>query len=100
MPRDADRPIAEEAAGERLIDIDRFDLVHVHLDRMAPDEAGLVDHARRRDRDLGAEAAKPGEETGRKPERAEDEGEAQDRKFQPVLVAGKNAMLRQRVRQG
>ena len=43
---DGDVAVVEEAAEQRLVDVDALDLVHVHLGGVAPDEAALQDDAR------------------------------------------------------
>src|SRR6185312_9502775 len=50
---DIDRPIAEDAPDQRLVDRDRLDLFHVHLAREPADEATLVDDAPVGHHDLG-----------------------------------------------
>jgi len=42
-----------------LIDVDALDLLHIHLDRMAPDQSALEDDATIGDRDFGRPATKP-----------------------------------------
>src|SRR5471030_1877921 len=56
----ANRAVTQQPPHERLDDIDRLDLVHVHLDRIAPQEATLVDDAMVGDRELGDPADEPG----------------------------------------
>src|SRR5690242_9306710 len=58
-----DVAIVENAAEDRLIDIDALDLVHVHFDRVAADEAGLVDDAAVGHVDLSRPPPEPGAET-------------------------------------
>src|SRR6185437_2043503 len=51
--------IVENAAGHRLVHMDAFDLVHVHLERVPADETVLVDDAAFGDRHFGGEAPPP-----------------------------------------
>src|SRR5262249_8832837 len=59
---DEDVAVVEDAAEDRLIDVDAFDLVEMHLDGASANEAALVDDAPVGHRDLGGPAAKPGPE--------------------------------------
>src|SRR5665213_2057564 len=60
--------IAEDAAEDRLVDVDALDLRHVHLDRVAVEDAALVDHPPVADGELGEitldEAAQPEDDRG------------------------------------
>lgn len=68
-----DRPIAEDAAKDRLIDDYRFDLIDVHLVGMPGDEAALVDNAVARHGNLRCEGMPPGAN-------AHDDGAAQQQR--------------------
>ena len=59
VPMTCTRTVVEDPAQDRLVDIHRCDLVHVHLDGVPGDEASLVDHAPIGDRDLGGPADEP-----------------------------------------
>src|SRR5579883_2335002 len=74
-PGAADRDIAvvENAPKQRLVDIDAFDLLHVHLDRVAADEAALENDAAVGHRDFRRRAAKP------RPHETGDSQEGEDR---------------------
>ena len=56
----ADRAVVEDPAEDRLIDDDQFDLVDVHLVRMAVDEALRINDAMVRHRDFDGEGVPPG----------------------------------------
>src|SRR6185312_8071283 len=58
-----DVAIVEDAPEDRLIDIDALDFVHVHFDRVAADEAGLVNDAAVGHVDLSRPPPEPGAET-------------------------------------
>src|SRR5262249_47746642 len=52
--------ITEDATDDRLLDVDALDLVHLHFDRAAADEAALVNDTPIGHRDLGDEPLEPG----------------------------------------
>ena len=73
---DMDRAVVEHPAQDRLVDIHRGDLVHVHLDGVPGDEPSLVDHAPVGHRDLGDPADEPGVQERHDEQHAErDRGE-------------------------
>lgn len=51
--------IVEKSSEHALIDIDTFDLVHVHFYRMPLDKTASIDHATIRDRNLRHPADEP-----------------------------------------
>src|SRR5690348_2575068 len=59
---DDDVAVVEDAAEDRLVDVDALDLVEMHLDGAPADEAALVDDAAVGHRNLGCPAAEPGDE--------------------------------------
>ncbi len=58
---DGDVAVIQQPAEDRLIDIDAFDLVHVHFDRLAADETLLVDYSAIGHFDFGRPAFEPGQ---------------------------------------
>ena len=57
---DTDDAVVEDASENRLVDIHRLDLVHVHLGGLAPNEPTLEDDTLVGDRELGDPANEPG----------------------------------------
>src|SRR5215475_2766202 len=57
-----DIAIAEDATDNRLLDVDALDLVHLHFDRAAADEAALVNDTSVGHRNLGDEPPEPSRE--------------------------------------
>src|SRR5262245_35740116 len=62
-PANDDVAIIKHSSENRLIDIDAFNLVHVHLNRMPTDEAPLIDDAAVGHVDFRGPASEPGGET-------------------------------------
>src|SRR5579883_1057444 len=76
---DDHRAIVENTAPDRLDDVDSLDLVHIHLERAAADEAFLVDDPPVRHDDLRRRAAAPGRQEPEQPDEAEDRGGDRER---------------------
>src|SRR5262245_14772611 len=74
-----DVAVTQNAPEDRLVDVDTLDLVHVHLDGFAADEALLVDDAAVGDGDLGGPAPEPGDQQCGDPGRHHGERQEPDR---------------------
>jgi len=61
---DCDIAVVEQAAGQRLIDIDALDLLHVHFDRGPTYKGTLQDDAAIRNSNFGRQATQPGRDEG------------------------------------
>ena len=81
------RAVVEDPAEDRLVDIHRGDLVHVHLLGVPVDEAALIDDAPIGHRDLGDPADEPG--VGKRQHEQHAERDGGGRPQHPVPGAGR-----------